>query len=158
MLSILLSILSVFDSTPIKVNVSNNSNIKKIESRDVIFGVKENVEELLIEKGYSLVNDTAEGMDVWVNIDSIYSPQQILNIFGMKWLRKDYVVETSICIGSSCFKGKSIRKTYIFAAFLDVENNEIPLNRKAFSKALEASLKETVEFKKQKQQQYETIF
>jgi hypothetical protein len=158
MLSILLSILFIFDSTPIKVNVSNNSSIKKIESRDVIFGVKENVEELLIEKGYSLVNDTAEGMDVWVNIDSIYSPQQILNIFGMKWLRKDYVVETSICIGSSCFKGKSIRKTYIFAAFLDVENNEIPLNRKAFSKALEASLKETVKFKKQKQQQYETIF
>jgi hypothetical protein len=158
MLSILLSILFIFDSTPIKVNVSNNSSIKKIESRDVIFGVKENVEELLLEKGYSLVNDTAEGMDVWVNIDSIYSPQQILNIFGMKWLRKDYVVETSICIGSSCFKGKSIRKTYIFAAFLDVENNEIPLNRKAFSKALEASLKETVKFKKQKQQQYETIF
>ena len=158
MLSILLSILFIFDSTPIKVNVSNNSSIKKIESRDVIFGVKENVEELLLEKGYSLVNDTAEGMDVWVNIDSIYSPQQILNIFGMKWLRKDYVVETSICIGSSCFKGKSIRKTYIFAAFLDIENNEIPLNRKAFSKALEASLKETVKFKKQKQQQYETIF
>ena len=150
MLSILLSILFIFDSTPIKVNVSNNSNIKKIESRDVIFGVKENVEELLIEKGYSLVNDTAEGIDVWVNIDSIYSPQQILNIFGMKWLRKDYVVETSICIGSSCFKGKSIRKTYIFAAFLDVENNEIPLNRKSFSKALEASLKETVKFKKTK--------
>jgi hypothetical protein len=150
MLSILLSILFIFDSTPIKVNVSNNSSIKKIESRDVIFGVKENVEELLIEKGYSLVNDTAEGMDVWVNIDSIYSPQQILNIFGMKWLRKDYVVETSICIGSSCFKGKSIRKTYIFAAFLDVENNEIPLNRKSFSKALEASLKETVKFKKTK--------
>lgn len=158
MLSILLSILFIFDSTPIKVNVSNNSNIKKIESRDVIFGVKENVEELLIEKGYSLVNDTAEGMDVWVNIDNIYSPQQILNIFGMKWLRKDYVVETSICIGSSCFKGKSIRKTYIFAAFLDVENNEIPLNRKAFSKALEASLKETVKFKKTNKQQYETIF
>ena len=158
MLNILLSILFFFDSTPIKVHVSNNSSIKKIESRDVTFGVKENVEELLTEKGYNPVNDTMEGMDVWVNIDSIYSPQQVLNIFGMKWLRKDYVVETSICIGSSCFKGKSIRKTYIFAAFLDVENNEIPLNRKAFSKALEASLKETVKFKKQKQQQYETIF
>jgi len=158
MLSILLSILFIFDSTPVKINVSNNSNIKKIESRDVIFGVKENVEELLIEKGYSLVDDTAEGMDVWVNIDSIYSPQQILNIFGIKWLRKDYVVETSICIGSSCFKGKSIRKTYIFAAFLDVENNEVPLNRKSFSKALEASLKETVKFKKTNKQQYETIF
>ena len=149
MLNILLSILFFFDSTPIKVHVSNNSRIKKIESRDVTFGVKENVEELLTEKGYNPVNDTMEGMDVRVDIDSIYSPQQVLNIFGMKWLRKDYVVETSLYIGESCFKGKSVRKTYIFAAFLDVENNEIPLNRKAFSKALEASLKETVKFKKQ---------
>jgi hypothetical protein len=89
-------------------------------------------------------------MDVWVNIDSIYSPQQILNIFGMKWLRKEYVVETSIFIGGSCFKGKGERKTFIFAAFLDVENNEIPLNRKAFSKALEASLQKTLNFKNNK--------
>ena len=71
----------------------------------------------------------------------------MLNIVGMKWLRKDYVVETSICIGSGCFKGKSERKTFIFAAFLDVENNEVPLNRKSFSKALEASLRETAKFK-----------
>ena len=144
MLNILLSILFLFNSTPIKVHVSNSSSIKKIESRDVTFGVKENVEELLTEKGYNPVNDTIDGMDVWVNIDNIYSPQQVLNIFGMKWLRKDYIVETSICIGSSCFKGKSIRKTYIFAAFLDVENSEVPLNRKAFSKALQSALKNNI--------------
>jgi hypothetical protein len=62
-------------------------------------------------------------------------------------LRKDYIVETSICIGSGCFKGKGERRTFIFAMFLEVEGNEIPLNRKAFSKALESSLKETVKFK-----------
>jgi hypothetical protein len=144
MLNILLPILLTFTQTPVKVHVSNNSSIKKIESRDVTFGVKENVEELLTEKGYTPVNDTSEGVVVWVTIDSIYSPQQILNIFGVKWLKKDYVVETSLCIGESCFKGKGERKTFIFAAFLDVENNEIPLNRKAFSKALEASLRQTI--------------
>ena len=151
MLSLLSSLLFLIQPTPIKVHVNNGSSIKKIETRDVTFGVKETIEEILSNQGYTPVNDTMEGMDVWVSIDSIYSPQQILNIFGMKWLRKDYVVETSICIGSGCFNGKGERSTFIFAAFLDVENNEIPLNRKAFSKALEASLRETAKFKNKQQ-------
>ena len=151
MLSLLSSLLFLIQPTPIKVHVNNGSSIKKIETRDVTFGVKETVEEILSNQGYTPVNDTMEGMDVWVSIDSIYSPQQILNIVGMKWLRKDYVVETSICIGSGCFNGKGERSTFIFAAFLDVENNEIPLNRKAFSKALEASLRETAKLKNKQQ-------
>jgi hypothetical protein len=151
MLSVLSSLLFLIQPTPIKVHVDNHSSIKKIETRDVTFGVKETVEEILSEQGYNPVDDTIEGMDVWVSIDSIYSPQQILNIVGIKWLRKDYVVETTICIGSGCFNGKGERSTFIFAAFLDVENNEIPLNRKAFSKALEASLHETAKFKNKQQ-------
>ena len=151
MLSLLSSLLFLIQPTLIKVHVNNGSSIKKMETRDVTFGVKETVEEILSNQGYTPVNDTMEGMDVWVSIDSIYSPQQILNIVGMKWLRKDYVVETSICIGSGCFNGKGERSTFIFAAFLDVENNEIPLNRKAFSKALEASLRETAKLKNKQQ-------
>jgi hypothetical protein len=62
---------------------------------------------------------------------------------GLQWLKKDYFVETTICIGNSCIKSVGIRKTFIFAAFLNVENNEVPLNRKAFSKALQESLIKT---------------
>jgi hypothetical protein len=134
------------DSTLVKINVSNTTTIQKIESRDVLFGVKETVEELFINEGYITV-DSGNVLAVEVTIDSIYSPQQILNIVGTKWLRKDYIVETSICIGSGCYKGKGERSTFIFAMFLDVENDEVPLNRKAFSKALEASLRETMKFK-----------
>ena len=151
MLNILLPILLTLNPTnPVRVHVGESD--KKIESRSITFGVKETVEELLANQGYNPVGDTAEGMDVWVEIDTFYSPQQIVNIFGMKWLRKDYVVETSICIGSGCFSGKGERRTYVFAMFLDVENNEVPLNRKAFSKALEASLRENVKFENKKQQ------
>jgi hypothetical protein len=149
MLNFLLPILLTInptDTTKVKVNVTNVQHIQTIGGRDVTFGVKETVEELLIEKGYTPV-DSGIAFDVQVSIDSIYSPQQILNIMGVKWLRKDYIVETSTCIGSGCFKGKGERRTFIFAMFLEVEGNEIPLNRKAFSKALESSLKETVKFK-----------
>jgi hypothetical protein len=138
---ILLSLAPV-NPTLVKVNVSNAQHIQIIGGRDVTFGVKETVEELLIEKGYTPV-DSGVAFITQVSIDSIYSPQQIVNIMGLQWLKKDYFVETSICIGNSCFKSVGVRKTFIFAAFLNVENNEVPLNRKAFSKALQESLTKT---------------
>jgi hypothetical protein len=145
MLNILAPILLALtpvEPTLVKVNVVNAQHIQTIGGRDVTFGVKENVEELLIEKGYTPV-DSGVAFITQVSIDSIYSPQQIVNIMGLQWLKKDYFVETSICIGNSCFKSVGVRKTFIFAAFLNVENNEVPLNRKAFSKALQESLTKT---------------
>jgi hypothetical protein len=144
MLNFLLPILLTINptnTTKVSVNVNNVQHIQTIGGRDVTFGVKETVEELLIEKGYT--PDDSFGMVVQVSIDSIYSPQQIVNIMGLQWLKKDYFVKTTICIGNSCFKSVGVRKTFIFAAFLNVENNEVPLNRKAFSKALQESLTKT---------------
>jgi hypothetical protein len=139
---ILLALAPGKDSTFVKVNVVNAQRIETIGGRNVTFGVKEEVEELLINKGYTPV-DSGVAFDVQVSIDSIYSPQEILNIMGIQWLKKDYIVETSICIGSGCFKAVGERKTFVFAMFLNVENNEVPLNRKAFSKALQESLTKT---------------
>jgi hypothetical protein len=125
----------------IKINeVSNYSTIKKVEDRDVTFGVKENVEEIFVNDGYFL---DSNGMDVQVSIDSIYSPAQELNIMGLKWFKKDYIIETSICIGTKCVKGTAKKTAYVFAAFLDVTNNEVPLNRKTFSKTLQKSFENT---------------
>jgi hypothetical protein len=145
MLNILAPILLALtpvNPTLVKVNVSNTQHIQTIGGRDVTFGVKETVEELLIDKGYT-PTDSGVAFDVQVSIDSIYSPQQMLNIMGLQWLRKDYIVETTICIGSGCFKGKGERRTFIFAMFLNVENGEVPLNKKAFSKSLQEALKNT---------------
>lgn len=138
---ILLS-LTPSDTTKVNVQVNNVQHIQKIGDRDVTFGVKETVEELLIGKGYTPV-DSGIAFITQVNIDSIYSPQELLNIMGIQWLRKDYIVETTICIGESCYKGKGERRTFIFAMFLNVENGEVPLNRKAFSKALQEALNKT---------------
>ena len=126
------------DTTKIYIgNVSNSTKIEKIDGRDLTFGVKEEVEEILNNQGYFITDST--GFSVQVSITKLESPQQILNIVGLKWLRKDYVVETEICMGSGCFTGSSMRRTFIFAALLDVQNNEVPLNRKSFSKALQSS-------------------
>ena len=137
------------DTTKIYIgSVTNDTKIEKIDGRDLTFGVKEEVEEILSNEGYFITDST--GFAVQVSISKLESPQQILNIVGLKWLRKDYMVETEICIGSGCFTGSSMRRTFIFAALLDVENNEVPLNRKAFSKALQSSLKDAATFKHKK--------
>ena len=137
------------DTTKIYIgNVSNSTKIEKIDGRDLTFGVKEEVEEILNNQCYFITDST--GFAVQVSITKLESPQQILNIVGLKWLRKDYIVETEICMGSGCFTGSSMRRTFIFAALLDVQNNEVPLNRKSFSKALQSSLKDAATLKHKK--------
>ena len=59
---------------------------------------------------------------------------------GIQWLKKDYVVETEIIKDGKTYKGIGIKKTFVFAMFLNVEGGEVPLNKKAFSKALQSSL------------------
>ena len=119
--------------------VINSSPVQTIEDRDVRFGVKETVEELLYDKG---INPLAS--HITVEIVKIESPQQKLNIVGMQWLRKNYIVEVKITIDGKEYAGDAKRKTLLFAALLDVENNEVPLNRKAFSKALQRSLEDAL--------------
>lgn len=142
-LFILLLLPSILFSQYYVKSIDNLSKIEKIEDRNVTFGVKETVEELMSDIGYNLGPDSIS-FPVYVNITTIESPQQILNIMGLKWLKKDYIVKTQIGIGESLFEGEGKRSTYLFAALLDVENNEIPLNRKAFSKALQSALKQNV--------------
>jgi len=143
MLSVLAHILlSIQPPISVKVsNVSNNTPIEKVGDRTVVFGIKETLKEILVDQGYSL---DSNGMDVSVSLDEISSPQRVLNIIGLQWLKKDYIVTTQVCIGTGCFKGTAKRQTYVFAAFLNVENNEVPLNKKAFSKALQKSLEDAM--------------
>ena len=119
--------------------VINLTPIETIEDRDVCFGVKETVEEILYDKN---INPLASY--ITVEIVKIESPQQKLNIAGLQWLRKDYIVEVRIIIDDKEYNGNAKRKTLLFAAALDVENNEVPLNRKAFSKALQCSLEDAL--------------
>lgn len=138
MLSILLPIvLSV--SNPQIDTVYNSSAVSEIDGRDVRFGVIETVEELIIDEGLNQENQVYS-----VEIISIESPQEMINIAGTQWLKKGYVVKTAIIHNGEYYYGEGKRKTVLFAMFLDVEGGEVPLNRKAFSKALQESLEEAV--------------
>jgi hypothetical protein len=117
----------------------NQTTIKTVGDRDITFGVKEEVEEILTNKGIVVCDSGDVAVDV--HITKIESPQEIVNIMGIQWLKKDYVVETEIIKDGKTYKGTGIKKTFVFAIFLNVEGGEVPLNKKAFSKALQTSLK-----------------
>jgi len=118
---------------------TNQTTIKTVGDRDVTFGVKEEVEEILSNKGIVLCDSGDVKIDV--AITKIESPQEIVNIMGIQWLKKDYIIETEIVKEGKTYKGTGIKKTFVFAMFLNVEGGEVPLNKKAFSKALQSSLK-----------------
>jgi hypothetical protein len=117
----------------------NQTKIQTVSGRDIIFGVKEEVEEILSNKGITICD--SGDVKVGVTITKIESPQEIINIMGVQWLKKDYIIETEIVKDGKIYKGTGVKKTFIFAMFLNVEGGEVPLNKKAFSKALQTSLK-----------------
>ena len=133
MLAILLPLALTF-TTPKVDTVYNTSKIQQIDGRNVTFGVKETVEEIALDKNI-------EG-NIIIEITKIESPHQMINIVGMQWLKMNYEVEVFVTIDGNRYVGKAIRKTFLFAAFLNVEGNEVPLNRKAFSKTLQRSLED----------------
>jgi hypothetical protein len=117
----------------------NQTKIQTVGDRNITFGVKEEVEEILSNKGIILCDSGDVKIDV--AITKIESPQEIINIMGIQWLKKDYIIETEIIKDGKIYKGTGVKKTFVFAMFLNVEGGEVPLNKKAFSKALQTSLK-----------------
>jgi hypothetical protein len=139
MLAILLPIVLTVTNPKIDT-VYNSSKINQIDGRDVRFGVSETAEELILD-----ANVKHENAVYSVEIVSIESPQEMLNIAGTQWLKKNYVVKVALIHDGKYFYGEGKRKTTLFAMFLDVEGGEVPLNRKAFSKALQTALEKAVE-------------
>jgi len=138
MLAILLP-LFLSTSTPCyKVDtVYNYTPIETIGDRNVIFGVKETAEEIASDNGFQLCENADKNISI--EILKIESPEQILNIIGMQWLKKDYIVT----VNGMTYQGEAKKSTFLFAALLNVEDNKIPLNKKVFSKTLESALKST---------------
>ena len=121
---------------------TNQTKIQTVGDRNVTFGVKEEVEEILSSKGIVLCDSGDVKVDI--AITKIESPQEIVNIMGIQWLKKDYIIEIEIIKDGKTYKGTGVKKTFVFAMFLNVEGGEVPLNKKAFAKALQTSLKSTL--------------
>jgi hypothetical protein len=115
--------------------VTSIASVTEIGGRPIIFGAQTTLEEIASSK-YQLCN---EGSPISGEIKSIAMPEQLLNIVGLQFLKREYIVITQINVNGTVVTGEAKKIIYVNAMFVSVEG--IPHNRKAYSKALEKSFK-----------------
>jgi len=118
--------------------VINSSTVKYIVDRAVEFGTKTTLEEIIADK-YSLCDS---GSIIVGEIFSIYMPEELINIIGMQFLKRTYVITTKVTIDGKVYTGKYSKTIYLNAMFLEV--SQIPHNKKVFYKTMQHSLKNAV--------------
>lgn len=115
--------------------VTSIATVTEIGGRPIIFGAQTTLEEIASSK-YQLCN---EGSPISGKIKSIAMPEQLVNIVGLQFLKREYIVSTEINVNGILLQGEASKVIYVNAMFISVEG--IPHNRKAYSKALEKSFK-----------------
>ena len=138
-LSILVTIVTSLSAQCYNVDtVINTSSIKYLLDRPVEFGAKATLEELISDK-YSLCDS---GDAVSGEIVSIAMPEQLLNIVGLQFLKRQYIITTRVIINGKTYTGTATKTMFISAMFLEV--GLIPHNKKVFYKTMQQSLKNAV--------------
>ena len=139
-LSALVTMLTSLSAQCYKIDtVTSIASVTEIGGRPIIFGAQTTLEEIASSK-YQLCN---EGSPISGTIKSIAMPEQLVNIVGLQFLKRDYIVTTEINVNGIILQGEANKVVYVNAMFVSVEG--IPHNRKAYSKALEKSFKNAFE-------------
>jgi hypothetical protein len=135
-LTLIVTIVASLSAQCYKVDtVTTIASVTEIGGRPIIFGAQTTLEEIASTK-YQLCN---EGSPITGEIKSIAMPEQLLNIVGLQFLKREYIVITEINVNGTVVIGEAKKIVYVNAMFVSVEG--IPHNRKAYSKALERSFK-----------------
>jgi hypothetical protein len=115
-------------------SVTSIASISEISGRPLTFGAQTTTEQLVADQ-FSLC-DT--GQLLKVQICSVAMPEQLVNIIGIQLLKRDYIVTVKLSAGDKVYEGQAKKRVFVNAMFLTVD--QIPHNKKAYSKALEKSL------------------
>jgi hypothetical protein len=131
-LSALVTMMASLSAQCYKIDtVTSIATVTEIGGRPIIFGAQTTLEEIASSK-YQLCN---EGSPISGKIKSIAMPEQLVNIVGLQFLKREYIVSTEIKVNGIILQGEASKVVYVNAMFISVEG--IPHNRKAYSKALE---------------------
>lgn len=120
-------------------SVYSTAEIKQLESRSVIFGIKTMTEEILQEKGYDLCN----GESVNVNVTYIGVPENTFRIAGFAISNKITEVKVTISIGQNLFSGSGKYKTQAKSMLLELDNG-VPFQQTTLSSALKMAIIESL--------------
>lgn len=115
-------------------SVTSIASVSQIAGRPVTFGAQTTLEQLIADK-FSLCDS---GKIAKLQIYSVAMPEELVNIIGIQLLKRDYIVSVRMSVGDKVYEAQAKKRVFVNAMFLTVE--QIPHNKKAYSKALEKSL------------------
>jgi len=118
-------------------SVYNKTELKSIENRNVLFGVKQITEDLLQEKGYDICPN--QGLNVNIEIVYIGLPENTLRIAGFALQNKITEIKVNIIIDKQVKEGTGTYKTSTNAMMLEI-NEDVPFKQTVLSNAIKLAL------------------
>lgn len=120
-------------------SVYSTAEVKQLENRNVLFGIKAITEDLLQEKGYSL----CAGETVTVNVTYIGVPENTFRIGGFAISNKITEVRVTVSIGGNMYSGSGRYKTQAKSMLLELDNG-VPFQQTTLSTALKMALSQAL--------------
>lgn len=142
MKNLLFSILMLFTLTSFSQNcytvkeVKNNGEIEGINPKRFTLGVKQITEEILSEK-FSICED---GKPVNVTILSIEAPSTGFSLGPFEKKRKKTIVKLVILMDNKEYEGEGQANTDVQSTFIELQDENLPFEKSAFSGALKKAL------------------
>jgi hypothetical protein len=116
-------------------SVYTTCDIKQVEDRNVLFGVKQITEDILQDKGY----DLCKGKSVTVNISYIGIPENAFRIAGFAINTKTTEVKVIINIAGEEHIGSGCYKSTANAMLLEL-NDGVPFQQTTLSSAIKIAI------------------
>jgi len=116
-------------------SVYSTSEIKQLENRNVLFGIKTITEEILQDKGYNLCS----GESVSINVSYIGVPENTFRIGGFAISNKITEVRVTVSIGTQLYSGQGRYKTQARSMLLELDNG-VPFQQTTLSSAIKMAL------------------
>lgn len=120
--------------------VKSTANVEEMNSKRVVFGIKQMAEELLSEK-YELCG---EGNPVTVEIYSIESPSVGISIGPFMKMKKETIVKLKVVKDGQEFLGEGTTNTTVKATLIDLNDENLPFSKTTFAGAVKKSLADAI--------------
>jgi len=117
-------------------SVYNKTEMKSIENRSVLFGIKQITEDLLQDKGFDICQD---GSPIFVEITYIGLPENTFRIAGFAIQNKITEIRVKVINGIRIMEGVGTYKTSTNAMMLEI-NEEVPFKQTVLSNAIKLAL------------------
>ena len=120
--------------------VSCEANIEGINPKRFTLGVKQITEEILSEK-HSICDN---GDSVIVDVKSIEAPTYGVSVGPFDFKRKITIVTTEVTINGVKYIGIGESSTDVKSTFIELQDENLPFEKTAFSGALKKSLQQAI--------------